>query len=265
MRTLPAAASALAFALVTASAAPAQQAGERDLAEAVRSAAGTAVHFSFTARPGVCGDGHRTRVRRSERDDRPWWCEPGPVRVEARTEADGRVRALDVRIGGPMPEGGVDLGRVRAPSAARWLLDLARRAGEEVAEDAIGAAVVADSFTAWPRLIEIARDDSRPGEVKEAAVFWVGQAAADSVEGRSPTGELASLSRDERQALEVRKHAVFALSQRPDDEAVPALVRLAREGHGPELTRSVLFWLGESDDSRALALFEEILLGKSGG
>jgi HEAT repeat protein len=57
----------------------------------------------------------------------------------------------------------------------------------------------------------------------------------------------------------VRKQAVFALSQRPSDEAVPALIRIARSNREPEIRRTALFWLGQSEDPRALGLFEEIL------
>ena len=58
---------------------------------------------------------------------------------------------------------------------------------------------------------------------------------------------------------EVRKHAVFALSQRPREEAVPELVRIARTHRDPEIRKTAMFWLGQSGDPRAIALFEEIL------
>ncbi len=57
----------------------------------------------------------------------------------------------------------------------------------------------------------------------------------------------------------MRKPAVFALSQRPAEEGVPALIRIARTNRHPELRKTALFWLGQSEDPRALALFEEIL------
>jgi len=57
----------------------------------------------------------------------------------------------------------------------------------------------------------------------------------------------------------VREQAVFALSQRPREEGVPALLRIARTHHDPMLRRRAIFWLGQSNDPRALALFEELL------
>ena len=57
----------------------------------------------------------------------------------------------------------------------------------------------------------------------------------------------------------MRKQAIFALSQRSTDEAVPALMRIARTNGDPELRRTALFWLGQSEDPRAVTLFEEML------
>ena len=64
---------------------------------------------------------------------------------------------------------------------------------------------------------------------------------------------------DARGDREVRKNAIFALSQRSNDEGVPALIRIARTNPDPELRKTALFWLGQSEDPRALDLFEEIL------
>jgi HEAT repeat protein len=60
----------------------------------------------------------------------------------------------------------------------------------------------------------------------------------------------------------VRKRAVFALSQRPKEESVPALLRIAKAHRDPEMRRSAIFWLGQSNDPRALAQFEELLVSR---
>ena len=53
---------------------------------------------------------------------------------------------------------------------------------------------------------------------------------------------------------------MFALSQRPPEEGVPALIRIARTNQHPELRKTALFWLGQSEDPRAISLFEELLM-----
>ena len=66
---------------------------------------------------------------------------------------------------------------------------------------------------------------------------------------------------DEDGDREVREAAIFALSQGPADEAVSILIRIVRTNKDPELVRSALFWLGQTSDARAIALYEEILTG----
>ena len=93
-----------------------------------------------------------------------------------------------------------------------------------------------------------------PHDTRRNAVFWVSQAAGDAA-----TRGLDSLVADERGDRDIREQAVFALSQRPRDEGVPILIRIERTNRDPEIRRKALFWLGQSEDPRAISLFEEIL------
>ena len=52
---------------------------------------------------------------------------------------------------------------------------------------------------------------------------------------------------------------MFALSQQPKDVGVPALIQVARTNRDPDVRRKAFFWLGQSGDPRAIALFEEVL------
>ncbi|HEX4602271.1 MAG TPA: HEAT repeat domain-containing protein, partial [Gemmatimonadales bacterium] len=70
---------------------------------------------------------------------------------------------------------------------------------------------------------------------------------------------LTGLTDDSSVNRDVKEQAVFALSQRPREEGVPALIRVARANPDREVRRKALFWLGQSNDPRALALFEELL------
>lgn len=85
-------------------------------------------------------------------------------------------------------------------------------------------------------------------------MFWLGQAAEQAA-----TRGLDDLVAADTMDREIREATVFALSQRPREEGVPALIRIARTHRDPHVRRTAIFWLGQSDDSRALALFEELL------
>jgi hypothetical protein len=227
------------------------------LAQRVSAAGDGTIRLSFAARKGVCGNGgHNITITND--DERGEWesdCAPGPVRMSLRLSG-GRVSEAHTYIGGRwLPAKGptADLGTIPAAQAAADLLKLAERADDD-ADALITGATLADSAMIWPDLLRLARRDDLPLETRRQAVFWLGQAA-----GQAATRGLDSITTDERGDLEVRKQAVFALSQRPADEGVPALIRVARTSPSGELRKSALFWLGQSEDPRALSLFEEIL------
>jgi hypothetical protein len=212
------------------------------------------VRLSFAARTGVCGDGMHN-IRTTDRNDE--WepdCVPAPVRVALRVQ-DRRV--IDVRsyVGGRWRAAttATDLGTIRPQDAATYFIWLAEQ-NADVSGDALLPATLADSVTIWPALLRIARSSKASQETRRSAVFWLGQAA-----GEAASRSLDSIAGDSTGEREVRKQAVFALSQRSGNDGVPALLRIARNNPDPELRKTALFWLGQSQDPRALALFEEIL------
>jgi hypothetical protein len=226
------------------------------LAQRVASLGEGRLRFSFAARPGVCASGGQGITMTSVEDDE--WegdCEHGPIRVSLRVR---QPRATDANpyIGGPgrrADTGTVDLGTVSAPRTASELLALASASRGDV-EELVTAATLADSAVVWPDLLRMARRTDLSLETRRQATFWLSQAA-----GAAALRGLDSLATDPAGDLEIRKQAVFALSQRPADQGVPALIHIARTSPHPEVRKSALFWLGQSGDPRALALFEELL------
>ncbi|HET6579551.1 MAG TPA: HEAT repeat domain-containing protein [Gemmatimonadales bacterium] len=227
----------------------------QSLAQRVASLGDGTLRLSFAARAGVCGNGRGITI--ASDDDAEWEssCAPGPVRVSLRV-SDGRVAAAHTYVGGRWRPGQgptTDLGIVSSPRAAADLLVLAEQTRGD-AEELVTAATLADSAVVWPGLLRIARRTDLPLDTRRRAVFWLGQAASEAA-----ARGLDSLTADDREDLEIRKQAVFALSQRPAGEAVPALIRIVRTSPRAELRRTALFWLAQSEDPRALTLFEEIL------
>jgi hypothetical protein len=226
------------------------------------------VRMSFASRPGVCGDGHSNismndgrgwHIRHGRSDDWDVDCEPGPVRVVLRIR-DREVTSVDTYVGGRWRTPSsttVDLGTVPAQEAADYLLGIARRSRRDVGSESIFPALLADSVTVWPALLQMGKDESLPRDTRKAAVFWLGQVAADAA-----TEGLTEIVYDDEADREVRGTAIFALSQRPRDEGVPALIQVIRSNRDPDLVKKALFWLGQSEDPRAIKLFEEILLGR---
>jgi hypothetical protein len=225
----------------------------QSLEQRVTGAGSGTVHLSFAARPGVCGEGGPSFGQ--GRNNGGWEadCEAQPVRAALEVR-NHRVTGVRAYVGGHWKarSAAVDLGTVGAREAAAYFLSLAEQS--RIAGDPVLPAALADSATTWPALLRLARLPDVPLQNRRSAVFWLSQAAGAAA-GRA-LDSIASAPEGER---EIRKEAVFALSQRSADEAVPALIQIAKRNPDPEVRRTALFWLGQSEDPRALALFEEIL------
>jgi len=233
----------------------------QSLAQRVQGAPDGTVRLSFASREGVCsrGPGSITIID-GDNDFDPEWendCERGPVRVSLRTRG-GRVTDAETYVGGRWRSGSgkvTDLGTVPVREAVDLLLALAPQVSDDDdGGELVTAATLADSAVVWPQLLRMARDEGIREGTRKQAVFWLSQAAGDAA-----TLGLDSLATDNKGDIEIRKQAVFALSQRPTEEGVPALIRIAQTNRHPELRKTALFWLGQSEDPRALTLFEEIL------
>lgn len=269
-RTSVAKAAVIAFAAL----AGAAVASAQSIATRVARVSNGTVRMSFNARPGICGSGSsiwygggRGRGRTTWGND--WqssrdveWendCSMGPGRVVIDRQ-NGEITDLRFYVGGrwrPAGAGVVDLGMVPSREAAAYLVSVARSERGSMGEKAIFPATIADSAEIWLDLIKIARNPDIPRATRTQSVFWLGQAAGDAA-----TRGLNDIVVDNDVDREVREQAVFALSQRPREEGVPALIAVARTNKDPEIRKKALFWLGQSNDPRALDLFEELLTRK---
>ncbi|MGE0160501.1 MAG: hypothetical protein AB7T31_13910 [Gemmatimonadales bacterium] len=240
----------------------------QDLARRVASVETGGVTFVYPTRDeveicarGVSIAGRRVVWRGRYRDD-DGRCARGTATVELRVDA-GRVRDLDVLdLDDVADPEAVDLGAVGARDAAEYFLSLARSTGipdaaDDVAEDAVLAAALADVADLWPELLDLARDASVARDARRSALFWLGQEAGEAV-----TSGIAAIAADEREEQDVREAAIFALSQRPGDVGVSSLMEIARTAREAETRRDAMFWLAQSEDARVIAFFEEILLGR---
>ncbi|MDF3052293.1 MAG: lyase domain protein repeat-containing protein [Geminicoccaceae bacterium] len=241
------------FALLLGGALIAPSLTAQTLSQRLHAAADGTIRLSFAARPGVCADDADGIKVGHQSDEWQQDCQPRLVRV-ALSLRDHRVHSVRTYVGGRwLPQDSVvDLGTVGAREAAEYFLGLAEQTG--VGGDLLLPAVLADSVTIWPSLVRIARNERLSTKARGRAVFWLGQAA-----GEAAGQALDSIAGDDRGDRDVRKQAIFALSQRDRNESVPALIRIARTNTDPVLRKTALFWLGQSEDPRAISLFEEIL------
>lgn len=237
----------------------------QSIASRVSSAKDGKVRFTFAPKPDVCGTGNsisrggsnRMNWTSSQSEDVTYdeECSHTPVRMVLSVR-DGKVTKVRTYVGGQWrntAEPTTDLGAVSTRDATNYLLALASSATESrVGQEAILPAMLADSVNVYPQLIRLARATGIPNGTRTQATFWLGQAAADVV---APDRD--DVKSDDNE--EIKKQAVFAISQRRREDSVPALIQIAKNNRDPQVRRSALFWLGQTGDPRAISVFEEIL------
>ncbi len=243
----------------------------QDLRGRIRAAGDGDVSFHFAAREGVCGDGEvivrqraaegrsisfhgdsRDLTRGRDFDDLASWCRPGPVYVRL-VQSGAAITHMELTVGAnPFPPSR-DLGEVTPAEAARVLIqDVARSLPEKSAGRAVHAATLAATPT-WELLLPLASDESADRSLRRAAIRWLALDASDVLlQGREAIDT----------ETEFRRQAVFALSRRRDEPSRTALWDLAQRGTEPEIRAVAVYWIGMSDDPRAVGLIEDVLRGR---
>ena len=100
-------------------------------------------------------------------------------------------------------------------------------------------------------LLGVARDSSQGIEMRKQALFRAGQAGVPIEQLTALYGNVAD------QAM--REQLIFVYSQRDEPAALEKLIDIARHDPNPELRKRALFWLGQSEDSRAVQVLQEII------
>ena len=104
---------------------------------------------------------------------------------------------------------------------------------------------------AW--LLARANDSRESVKVRKSALFWAGQrettSTADLVNAYHAMNERA-----------LQDQAIFVISQRDDDAAINALMKIARDDPDAKMRSKALFWLAQKNDPRAAKLIGELVL-----
>jgi hypothetical protein len=140
------------------------------------------------------------------------------------------------------------------PAAEQALEELvAPNQPEQVRRQAIFGLAQSKNPYALNVVAGLAHND-KSARVRGQALFWLAQRAGQKVAESAINDAIAN-----DPETEVKKKAVFALTQMPAGEGVPLLIQIARTNRNPEVRKQAMFWLGQSKDERALAFIEEVL------
>ena len=127
-----------------------------------------------------------------------------------------------------------------------------RTSSERLKEQVLFSVSQRESWDGGHWLLDKARDESQPIEVRRKAVFWAGQ-------GRASVADIVALyksAKDER----LREHVIFVLSQRDEEAATTQLMSIAREDPDREMRKKALFWLAQKNDPRVTKLITDMVI-----
>ncbi len=210
--------------------------------------ASESVRFLLSLAKGTSG-GAREKLRRAD-------SAVSAIAMHADASAD---QALDELAAPAQPE------QVRR-QAIFWMGDARGKRGfdllsrvvredpnDRMREHAIFALTQSKEPEALKLIVSVAHDDKSP-RVRGQALFWLAQRA-----GQKTAESAISDAITNDPETEVKKKAVFALTQMPSGDGVPLLIQVARTNRNPAVRKQAMFWLGQSKDPRALAFIEEVL------
>src|SRR5262249_51082686 len=124
---------------------------------------------------------------------------------------------------------------------------------DRVREHAVFALTQSKEPEAIPTIVNVARDD-KSTRVRSQALFWLAQRATRQISEDAIRNAI-----DQDPETQVKKKAVFALTQIKNGDGVPMLIEIARTNKNAVVKKEAMFWLGQSKDPRAVKFFEDIL------
>jgi HEAT repeat protein len=98
----------------------------------------------------------------------------------------------------------------------------------------------------------MAHEDASP-QVRKQAQFWMANKG-----GKRVTEDLRTIATNDRNE-QIRKSAVIALSRLPSGKAAAQLIAVSDSSNDPIVRRQAIFWLGQSNDPRALEYLTKLL------
>jgi hypothetical protein len=183
----------------------------------------------------------------------------GEMQIYALIEAGKpqRIRALSPQCRVTSRREVVDLGVVEVDESLAWLKRHVK-APATVGRDVLAAISVHEGSAALHFLIDVA--NSGPGtEMRKEAIFWMSQARITE-----SASELERLMFGDESA-ELRKHAAFSLSQSNAANRSDALIQQGRKDRDPGVRSQAWFWLAQTGARRSEAAIRQAIVDDPDG
>jgi len=169
----------------------------------------------------------------------------------------GRIEKIRIANGNAILDAGglplIWIEDVKGRESVRLLEGFLDDTGDGARKEALVAIALQDDPESVTALVRAAHRNPS-GHIRGQALFWLAQKTSHKI-----AAEAIENAIENDPETEVKRQAVFALSQMPAEEGVPRLIAVARTNRNREVRKQAVFWLGQSRDPRALQFFEEVL------
>jgi hypothetical protein len=172
---------------------------------------------------------------------------------DARTAADARGRRVQICA---------ELARTGNRDCAEDIASVVRdptQADAELRLYALNALQNMRAERALPIATAVLNDRSQPQELRLQALFIIADKGEESAElEKQARDTLLATARDATESMEIRKQAIFWLSELEGAETLSALREIMSSSNDEELLKSAIFAIAEQDSAQAAALLREL-------
>ncbi len=105
----------------------------------------------------------------------------------------------------------------------------------------------------WDKLVSLAKDNANQ-DIRKEAIFWLSQR-----HDKDASSVLLQIIRQESSSRSIKDKTVFAISQLKEPYATNTLIQLIKGSDGRFVKKKALFWLGQSNQPEAMEVLEDIL------
>ncbi|KAA3615697.1 MAG: outer membrane protein assembly factor BamD [Calditrichaeota bacterium] len=123
-----------------------------------------------------------------------------------------------------------------------------------VQKKAIFAISQIETSTALDELVILSKE-LKNKELRANALFWLSQNATS----KKHIGAIRDAAYNDKDG-HVQEKAVFALHQLEKNKGLDDLIKIAKDHPSSRIRKKAIFWLGQSDDDRAIDALEDILM-----
>jgi HEAT repeat protein len=176
-------------------------------------------------------------------------------KINFNTIHDVKINSLNLPVnlkGKPL----LWLGDVSQKESVAFLKDGYKKVkSPEIKEDLVTAIGLHRETPATHDFLSGIIDSDENDDIREKAVFWLGQ--ADNEDALKILVNTIEKDRSD----DIREQAVFAISQMKIESATSTLLNLARQAKDSNVREKAVFWLGQQNSQEAMETLKDIIQG----